>query len=84
MHHNHHDDSGKSASGGRRQSVRKPRANCSFEFLSLQEALLIMELTDTKEKAQRFMNHIRENYGEELKREAEERAALRASFGYAR
>ncbi len=63
---------------------KRKRTNCSFEFLTFQETLLIMELTSTKAKSERFMRHIFENYGAELRKEQEERAALRASFGYPR
>lgn len=54
----------------------------SLEFISLREARLIADFTNTREKAEIFMNHFYNNYGAELKRLAEARAALRASHGY--
>lgn len=54
----------------------------SFKFLNWRDVHLIQEVTETEERAKAFMEHIRNIYADELKRKEEERAALRASFGY--
>jgi hypothetical protein len=61
---------------------RRAMGTLSLEFISLREARLIADFTNTREKAEIFMNHFYNNYGVELKRQAEARAALRASHGY--
>ena len=64
-----------------RKSVRSTQVY-SFEFLDWRDVNLILEVTDTKERAEAFMAHIRAIYADELRRKEDERAALRASFGY--
>lgn len=65
----------------RRKIIRATQVY-SFEFLDWRDVNLILEVTDTKERAEAFMAHIRAIYADELKRKEDERAALRASFGY--
>ena len=65
----------------RRKIIRSTEVY-SFEFLKSDDVYLIQEVTDTKERAEAFMVHIRAIYADELKRKEDERAALRASFGY--
>ncbi|MBO9151668.1 hypothetical protein ACFOTA_05585 [Chitinophaga sp. GCM10012297] len=60
----------------------KSTGSWHFKFLSWEDVFLIQEVTETEERAKAFMEHIRNIYAGELKQKEEERAALRASFGY--